>query len=95
MPRPAREFSSNEKSVVFRWFAVFLVDIREEDSESVNYAKFGPNSLRFSKVMVKTSFQMFSFLILFSLLFNFKSSISTFLVDFRPKCSRTGALRSF
>ena len=58
MPRPAREFLSNEKSVVFRWFAVFLVDIREEDSESVNYAKFGPNSLRFSKVMVKTSFQL-------------------------------------
>ena len=56
MPRPAREFLSNEKSVVFRSFAVFLVDIREEDSESVNYAKFGPNSLRFSKVMVKTSF---------------------------------------
>ena len=60
MPRPAREFLSNEKSVVFRWFAVFLVGIREEDSESVNYAKFGPDSLRFSKVLVKTSFQLFS-----------------------------------
>ena len=60
MPRPAREFLSNEKSVVFRSFAVFLVDIREEDSESVNYAEFGPNSLRFSKVMIKTSFRLFS-----------------------------------
>ena len=60
MPRPARELLSNGKSVVFRWFAVFRVDIREEDSESVNYTKFGPNSLRFSKAMVKTSFQLFS-----------------------------------